>query len=61
MLVSSCWDKSGTSWHHHTVVVTKLVTVTDFLWVLTIQTARNKLLRACCHELVNYLLRADDI
>ena len=37
---------------------------TDLLQVVPtrlIQAVRNKLLRACCHQLVNDLLRADDI
>ena len=39
------------------------MTVTDLLQVVPtrlIQAVRNKLLRACCHQLVNNLLRADD-
>jgi hypothetical protein len=61
LLVPSCCDKSGTSCYH---LVTRLMTVTDLLQVLQtrlIQAVRNKLLRACCHQLVNNLLRADDI
>ena len=62
LLVPSCFDKSGTSCYH---LVTRLMTVTDLLQVVPtrlIQRAvRNKLLRACCHQLVNNLLRADDI
>jgi hypothetical protein len=61
LLVPSCCDKSGTSCYH---LVTRLMTVTDLLQVVPtrlIQTVRNKLLRACCHQLVNNLLRADDI
>jgi hypothetical protein len=61
LLVPSCCDKSGTSWYH---LVTRLMTVTDLLQVVPtrlIQAVRNKLLRACCHQLVNNLLRADDI
>jgi hypothetical protein len=61
LLVLSCCDKSGTSCYH---LVTKLMTVTDLLQVVPtrlIQAVRNKLLRACCHQLVNNLLRADDI
>jgi hypothetical protein len=41
-----------------------LMTVTDLLQVVPtslIQAVRDKLLRACCHQLVNTLLRADDI
>ena len=52
---------SGTSCYH---LVTRLMTVTDLLQVVPtrlIQAVRNKLLRACCHQLVNNLLRADDI
>ena len=48
--------------YHH--LVTRLMTVTDLLQVVPtrlIQAVRNKLLRACCHQLVNNLLRADDI
>ena len=44
--------------------VTRLMTVTDLLQVVPtrlIQAVQNKLLRACCHQLVNNLLRADDI
>jgi hypothetical protein len=61
LLVPSCCDKSGTSWYH---LVTRLMTVTDLLQVVPtrlIQAVRNKLLRACCHQLVNNLSRADDI
>ena len=61
LLVPSCCDKSGTSCYH---LVTRLMMVTDFLQVVPkrlIQSVRNKLLRACCHQLVNNLLRADDI
>ncbi len=57
----SCCVKSGTSCYH---LVTRLMTVTDLLQVVPtrlIQAVRNKLLRACCHQLVNNLLRADDI
>jgi hypothetical protein len=60
LLVPSCCDKSGTSYYH---LVTRLMTVTDLLQVVStrlIQAVRNKLLRACCHQLVNNLLRADD-
>ena len=45
-------------------LVTKLMTVTDLLQVVPtrlIQAVRNKLLRACCHQLVINILRADDI
>ena len=61
LLVPSCCDKSGTSCYH---LVTRLMTVTDLQQVVAtrvIQAVRNKLLRACCHQLVNNLLRADDI
>jgi hypothetical protein len=61
LLVPSCCDKSGTSCYH---LVTSLMTVTDLLQVVPtrlIQAVRNKLLRACCHQLVDDLLRADDI
>jgi non-homologous end joining protein Ku len=61
LLVPSCCDKSGTSCYH---LVRRLMTVTDLLQVVPtrlIQAVRNKLLRACCHQLVNNLLRADDI
>jgi hypothetical protein len=61
LLVPSCCDKSGTSCYH---LVTRLMTVTDLLQVVPtrlIQAVRNKLLRACCHQPVNNLLRADDI
>jgi hypothetical protein len=61
LLVPSCCDKSETSCYH---LVTRLMTVTDLLQVVPtrlIQAVRNKLLRACCHQLVNNLLRADDI
>jgi hypothetical protein len=40
------------------------MTVTDLLQVVPTgltQAVRNKLLRACCHQLVNNLQRADDI
>jgi hypothetical protein len=60
LLVPSCCDKSGISYH----LVTRLMTVTDLLQVVPtrlIQAVRNKLLRACCHQLVNNLLRADDM
>jgi hypothetical protein len=61
LLVPSCCDKSETSCYH---LVTRLMTVTDLLQVAParlIHAVRNKLLRACCHQLVNNLLRADDI
>jgi hypothetical protein len=61
LFVPSCCDKSGTSCYH---LVTRLMTVTDLLQVVPtrlIQAVRNKLPRACCHQLVNKLLRADDI
>ena len=52
LLVPSCCDKSGTSCYH---LVTRLMTVTDLLQVVPtrlIQAVRNKLLRACCRQLV---------
>ena len=52
LLVPSCCNKSGTSCYH---VVTRLMTVTDLLQVVPtrlIQAVHNKLLRACCHQLV---------
>ena len=52
LLVPSCCDKSGTSCYH---LATRLMTVTDLLQVVPtrlIQAVRNKLLRACCHQLV---------
>jgi hypothetical protein len=61
LLVPSCCDKSGTSCYH---LVTRLMTVTDLLQVVPtrlIQAVGNKLQRACCHQLVNNLLRTDDI
>jgi hypothetical protein len=61
LLVPSCCDKSGTSCYH---LATRLMTVTDLLQVVPtrlIQAVRDKLPRACCHQLVNNLLRADDI
>jgi hypothetical protein len=61
LLVPSRCDKFGTSCYH---LVTRLMTVTDLLQVVPtrlIQDVRNKLLRACCHQLVNNLLLADDI
>ena len=61
LLVPSCCDKSETSFYH---LVARLMTVTDLLQVFPtrlIQAVRNKLLRACRHQLVNNLLRADDI
>jgi hypothetical protein len=61
LLVPSCCDKSGTSCYH---LLTKLMPITDLLQAVPtrlIQVVRNKLLRACCHQLVNNLLRADDI
>jgi hypothetical protein len=57
LLVPSCCDKSETSCYH---LVTRLMMVTDFLQVVPkrlIQSVRNKLLRACCHQLVNNLFR----
>ncbi len=45
-------------------LVTRLMRVTDLLQVVPtrlIQAVRNKLLRACCHQLVNNLLRADEV
>ncbi len=59
LLVPSCCDKSGTSCYH---LVTRLMTVTDMPQVvptILIQAVRNELLRACCHQLVNNLLRVD--
>ncbi len=58
LLVPSCCDKSGTSCYH---LVTRLMTATDLPTRRLIQAVRNRLLRACCHQLVNNLLRADDI
>ena len=62
LLVRNCCDKSGTSCSH---VVTRLVTVTDLLQDVRrrlIQAVLNKLLRACCYQLlVNNLLHANDI
>jgi hypothetical protein len=61
LLVLSCCDRSGPSCYH---LVTRLLMVIDLLQVVPtrlIQAVRNKLLRACCHQLVNNLLRADDI
>jgi hypothetical protein len=52
LLVPSCCDKSGTSCYH---LITRLMTVTDLLQIVStrlIQAVRNKLLRACCHQLV---------
>ena len=46
------------------VVITRMIAVTNLLQVVTTRNAqavRNKLLRACCHQLVNNLLRASDI
>jgi hypothetical protein len=37
------------------------MTITEVVPARLIQAVRNKLLRACCHQLVNNLLRADDI
>ena len=43
-------------------LVARLMTVTDLLVpTRLIQAVRNKLLRACAHQLVNNLLRANDI
>ena len=56
LLVPSCCDKSGTSCYH---LVTRLLMVIDLLQVVPtrlIQAVRNKLLRACCHQLVINLL-----
>ncbi len=53
--------KSETSCYH---LVTRLKTLADLPQVVPtrlIQAVRNKLLGACCHQLVNNLLRADDI
>ena len=61
LFVPSCCDKSETSCYH---LITTLMTATDSLQVvltILIQAVGNKLLRACCHQLVNNLLRADDI
>jgi hypothetical protein len=59
LLVPSCCAKSGTSCSH---LVTRLITVTDLLLQVVPkrlkQAVRNKLLRACCHQPVNNLLRA---
>ena len=59
LLVPSCCDKSGTSCYH---LVTRLMTVINLLQVVPtrlVQGVRNKLLRACCHQPANNLLRAD--
>jgi hypothetical protein len=61
MLFPSCCDKSGTSCYH---LVTRLMTVTDLLQVVPtrlIQAVRNKLLRACCHQLVASLLASSTL
>jgi hypothetical protein len=53
----------GTSCYHDHLA-TRSMAVTDLLQVVPtrlIQAVRNKLLRACCHQLVNNLLHADDI
>ena len=53
LLVPRCCGKSGKSCYH---LVTRLMTITDLLQVVQtrlIQAVRNKLLRACCHQLVN--------
>jgi hypothetical protein len=61
----SCCAKSGTSCYHLVTNNTKLMMVnrlaTSCSSKINIQAVRNKLLRACCHQLVNNLLRADDI
>ena len=62
LLVPSCCDKSGTrpGCYH---LVTRLMQQLDFLQVVStrlIQAARYKFVLACCHQLVNNLLRADD-
>ena len=52
LLVPSWCDKSGTNCYH---LVTRLMTVTNLLQVVPtrlIQAVRNKLPRACCHQLV---------
>jgi hypothetical protein len=52
LLVPSCCDKSETSCYR---LVSSLMTVTDLLQVVPTrlaQAVRNKLLRACCHQLV---------
>ena len=57
-LVSSCCGKSEISCYH---LVTRLMKVADFATSCCnkiMQSDRNKLLRACCHHLVNNLLRA---
>ena len=59
-LVPSGCDKSETSCFH---LITRLMMVTDLLLVVParlMQAVCSKLLRACCHQLVNNLLRADD-
>ena len=61
LLVPSCCVKSWTSCYQH---VTRLTTVTDLLQIVPttlIQAVRKRSLRACYHQLVNNLLRADDI
>ena len=60
-LVPSRCDKSGTSCYHP---VTCLMTVTDLLQAVPTrltQVRRNKLPRACCHQLANNLWHTDDI
>ena len=61
LLVPSYCDKFAASCYH---LVTRLMTVTDLLEVVParlLEIVRNMLLRACCHQFVNNLLRADDI
>jgi hypothetical protein len=57
LLVPSCCDKCGTSCYH---LVTRSMTVTDLLQVVPTRPI-HRLLRACYHQLVNNMLRADDI
>jgi hypothetical protein len=52
LLVPSCCNKCGTSCYHF---VTRLMTVTDFVQAVPtrlIQDVRNKLLQACCHQII---------
>jgi hypothetical protein len=64
LLVPSCCDKSGTNCYN---LVTLLQghdgdrLATSCSDKTNIQTVRNKLLRACWHQLVTNLSRADDV
>ena len=64
LLVPSYCDKSGTSCYHLYYKVddgNRLVCYKLFQQDSDTSCSRNRLLRACCRQIVNNLLRTDDI